>query len=82
LGQRNDIAVRTGASSEIRGATAVAGIFSGRAQAAQPALVIGVAGIVWAPGDRPRVVFDFTFAGDKIVAITMLADAGGSGSST
>jgi RNA polymerase sigma factor (sigma-70 family) len=67
--------VRTGAPSELRGATAVAGMFSGRAQAAQPALVNGAAGIVWAPGGRPRVVFDFTFEGDRIVKIDMLADA-------
>jgi RNA polymerase sigma-70 factor (ECF subfamily) len=72
----DEAAVRTGASSEIRGATAVAGMFSGRAQAAQPAQVNGVAGIVWAPGGRPRVVFDFSFAGDKIVAINMRADPG------
>jgi len=29
---------------------------------------------VWAPGGRPRVVFTFTIAGGKIVAIDILAD--------
>src|SRR5213593_1837753 len=53
-------AVRAGASSEVRGAAAVAKTFSGRARAAQPALVNGAAGAVWAPGGRPRVVFGFT----------------------
>ena len=35
-------AVRTGAAAEVRGAAAVAGTFSGRAQTARPALVDGV----------------------------------------
>ncbi len=67
-------AVRTGASSEVRGAAAVANTFSGRARAARPALVNGAAGLVWAPGGRPRVVFDFTIKGGKIVEIDMVAD--------
>ena len=48
--------------------------FSGRARAAQPALVNGVAGAVWAPGGEPRVVFGFTITHGKIVAIDLLAD--------
>src|SRR2546430_4196538 len=50
-------AVRMGASREVRGAAAVAKTFSGRARAAQPALVDGAVGLVWAPGGRLRVVF-------------------------
>src|SRR5439155_502503 len=46
----------------------------GRAQAAQLALVNGTAGLVWAAGGRPRVVFAFTIARGKIVAIDLLAD--------
>ena len=49
--------------------------FSGRAQAAQPALIDGAAGLVWAPGGKARVVFAMTIRNDKIVAIEMLADA-------
>ena len=67
-------AVHAGATAEVRGATAVAGTFSGRARTAQPALVGGAAGAVWAPGGRPRVVFGFTIRGGKIVEIDMLAD--------
>ena len=67
-------AVRTGASPEVRGAAAVATTFSGRARAAQPALVDGVAGLVWASGGRPRVVFDFTIVDGRIVEIHLLAD--------
>src|SRR5215211_7595375 len=67
-------AVRAGADEEVRGAAAVAGSFSGRAVRARPALVDGAAGAVWAPGGRPRVVFGFTIADGRIVAIDLLAD--------
>ena len=66
--------VLSGAAAEVRGAAAVAGTFSGRARAAQPALVNGAVGLVWAPGGQPRVVFDFTIARGKVVKIDMLAD--------
>jgi RNA polymerase sigma-70 factor, ECF subfamily len=67
-------AVQIGASREVRGATAVAGTFSGRAWFAQPALVDGSPGLVWAQGGRPRVVFAFTITRGKIVAIELVAD--------
>jgi RNA polymerase sigma factor (sigma-70 family) len=66
-------AVRMGAPAEIRGAVAVAGTFSGRAQAAQPALIDGVVGVVWAVKGRPKVVWDLTMSHGKIVHIDMLA---------
>jgi RNA polymerase sigma factor (sigma-70 family) len=68
------VAVQAGASSEVRGAAAVAATFSGRARAARPALVDGAAGAVWAPGGQPRVVIGFTVTGGKIVEIDLLAD--------
>jgi RNA polymerase sigma-70 factor (ECF subfamily) len=58
----------------VRGARAVAETFAGRARVAQPALVDGAPGAVWAPGGQPRVVFAFTITGGKIVAIEILAD--------
>ncbi len=67
-------AVHSGASREVRGAPAVARQFSGRAREAQPALVNGAVGLVWAPGGRPRVVFGFTITRGKIIAIDMVAD--------
>jgi RNA polymerase sigma-70 factor (ECF subfamily) len=67
-------AVAVGAPAQVRGAPAVAGQFSGRARLAQPALVDGAVGAVWAPGGRPRVVFGFTITRGKIVQIDMLAD--------
>ncbi len=67
-------AVQAGAEEEVRGAAAVAELFSGRARAAQPALVDGTAGLVWAPGGKPRVVFGFTIANGKITEIELVAD--------
>ncbi|MGH2774104.1 MAG: hypothetical protein ACRDJT_01550 [Actinomycetota bacterium] len=64
-----------GASKEVRGAAAVAATFSGRARAAQLALVDGAAGLVWARQGRPQVVFDFTITSGRIVQISMVADS-------
>jgi len=51
----------------------VAGTFSGRAQAARPALIDGVVGVVWAVMGRPKVAWDLTISRGKIVHIDMLA---------
>lgn len=67
-------AVRMGSRREVRGAAAVAQVFSGRAAAARPALVDGIVAVTWAPGGRPRVVWDITVAGDAITRIDMIAD--------
>ena len=76
-----DVVVRTdgagvlsGGPAETQGAPAVARYFLGRAQAAQPALINGAVGLVWAPNEQPRVVFDFTITGGKVIAINMAAD--------
>ena len=67
-------AVEAGALAEVRGAEAVARTFSGRARAAQPALVNGAAGLVWAPRGEPRIAFGFRFTGGRIIAIDLVAD--------
>jgi len=67
-------AVDAGASREVRGAPAVAATFSRRARFAQPALVDGAVGAVWAPGGQPKVVFGFTITSGKIVGIDLVAD--------
>lgn len=68
--------VRSGwLASELHGATAVADQFNGRAQAAQPALIDGEPGAVWATGGTPRVVFGFTIRNGKVVEIELAADA-------
>jgi len=71
----DDAAVAVGADREVRGADAVAQTFVGRAQAAKPALVDGSPALVWSQGGRPRMVFQFTVADDKVVGIEMVADA-------
>ncbi len=68
------VVVQAGASSEVRGAAAVAKTFSGRARAAQPAIVNGAAGLVWAPCGRPRFVFRITMTRGKIIKIDLVAD--------
>jgi RNA polymerase sigma factor (sigma-70 family) len=67
-------AIEMGASDEVHGAEAVAGNFSGRAKAAQLALLDGLPGLVWANRGQPQVVFAFTIEDDKIAAIEMVAD--------
>jgi RNA polymerase sigma-70 factor, ECF subfamily len=66
-------AVGMGSPEEVRGAAAVAGTFSGRALAAQTALIDGAVGVVWAIGERPKVAWDFTISDGKVVHIDMLA---------
>jgi RNA polymerase sigma-70 factor (ECF subfamily) len=68
------VAVQAGALTEVRGAASVAGIVSGRARDARPALVNGTAGLAWAPGGEPRVVFAFSISGGHIVEIELIAD--------
>jgi RNA polymerase sigma-70 factor (ECF subfamily) len=70
----DSVAVVAGASSEVRGAGAVAATFSGRTRAAKLVLLDGFAGAVWAPVRRPRVVFGFAIQEGKIVEIELLAD--------
>jgi RNA polymerase sigma-70 factor (ECF subfamily) len=67
-------AVRSGAPKEALGAAAVAQTFSGRARLAELAVINGAAGAIWAPGRKPRVVFEFTITRGKIVEIELLAD--------
>jgi RNA polymerase sigma-70 factor (ECF subfamily) len=67
-------AVAAGAASEVRGAAAVAETFSGRARAAQAALIDGAVGLVWAPRGRPQFVFGLTITDGKITAIDLMAD--------
>ncbi|MGH8986145.1 MAG: hypothetical protein ACRDY6_20060 [Acidimicrobiia bacterium] len=62
-----------GSPEEVRGAAAVAGTFSGRALGAQPALIDGAVGVVWAVDGRLKVAWDFTIRRGKIVHIDMLA---------
>jgi len=67
-------AMRLGDVAELHGAEAVAANFSGKAQAARPALVDGALGVVVAPQGRLLLVLNLTFAGDRIAAIEVVAE--------
>jgi RNA polymerase sigma-70 factor (ECF subfamily) len=67
-------AVTMGSDAEIRGAGAVAESFAGRAKAARPMLIDGLAGLVWQLRGEIKVVFDFTVVNDRIVRLELLAD--------
>jgi RNA polymerase sigma factor (sigma-70 family) len=66
-------AVRMGGPDEVLGADAVAAVFSGRALEALPAVVDGVAAIVWAPEGHAKVVWEIDFADGVISRMDMLA---------
>jgi len=67
-------AVRAGASSETRGAAAIAEVFVKRPFDARPALVNGSPGLAWAPGGRPKAVFRFTVRRGRVVAIDLIGE--------
>jgi len=66
---RND-----GLQAGIVGADAVARTFSKRASAAQPVLIDGRPGAVWAHKGEVLVAFRFRIADDRIMAIDLVAD--------
>lgn len=69
-------AIAAGKPATISGAQEVAQMFCGRARGAQQALIDGQAGLVWAPGGKPRVVFALHVDGDVITRIDLIADPG------
>ena len=68
--------VRTALWAENSLAQAVAETFSGRARAPRVAIINGEYGAAWAPGGKPRLVFRFTFEGEAITAIDIIAEPG------
>ncbi len=66
-------AVELGAS-DLRGASAVAAFFKGRARGALLAEVGGAPGLVWAPGGHSKVAFIFQVGGGTVRAIDLVAD--------
>jgi len=59
---------------QIHGAEAVAKTFVGRARAARAATIDGDVGLVFAPGGKALVVFDFVIENGRIVEISLIAD--------
>ena len=67
-------AVKAGGPQEVRGASGVAKLFVGRAQAAKPVLVDGALGIAVMPNGRLFLLLLTTIVEGKIVAIEVIGD--------
>jgi RNA polymerase sigma-70 factor (ECF subfamily) len=61
-------------ASEVRGRRAVATALSGRAAAAEIALIEGTPGAVWAPAGRPRAIFAFRVIGHTVTEIEIVTE--------
>lgn len=70
----DDAAVAKGGAPLLVGAGAVAEAFMGRAQAAEPALLDGVLGVVVAPAGRLLVVLEVAIENGRIVELDAVAD--------
>jgi RNA polymerase sigma factor (sigma-70 family) len=70
----DDAAIKAGAPAELHGAAAVARQFTGKPRTAVPALVDGAAGATMGRGGKPLLVFDLTFAGNRIAHIDVIGD--------
>ena len=68
-------ATAMGADAEVRGSSAVARTFAGRAKAAQPALLDGSEGLVWVQRGAIKVAFLLTISDGRIAAIDLVADS-------
>ena len=68
------IAASVGGPGEVRGSASVARLFSGRAQAARPALINGSVGLVVPRQGRLFLVLNLTVKHGKIVEIEAVAD--------
>jgi RNA polymerase sigma-70 factor, ECF subfamily len=66
--------IRMGGPAEVHGASAVAGFFNGRAQAAVAGLIDGDVGILVPVKGRMLLVLALTFDGGKITAVDAVAD--------
>lgn len=71
----DDAAIRLGGRPEVRGATAVAEFFNGRAATARPALVDGRVEVAVVPGGRLLFVLRFDIADGQIAGIEAIAEA-------
>ncbi|MCR5859222.1 sigma-70 family RNA polymerase sigma factor [Mesorhizobium sp. J428] len=71
----DDAAIRLGGRPEVRGATAVAEFFNGRAATARPALVDGTVEVAVVPGGRLLFVLRLDIADGQIAGIEAIAEA-------
>lgn len=70
--EADDAAVQLGAPARLVGAQSVAGLFTGRAQGAQPVEIDGQWGMVWRTASGPRVVWDVIARDGRILHINMI----------
>ena len=70
----DDAAVKLGGSSELRGSALVARFFAGRAQAARPALIDGVVGLVVSKNGQMLFAISFTVVDGRIMGIDTVAE--------
>jgi RNA polymerase sigma factor (sigma-70 family) len=70
----DEAVMRLGSEAEIRGATAVAAAFKGRAQAARPALADGSPALAVILGGQLRILLRLSFKEDRIVGVEAIAD--------
>lgn len=70
----DEFARLTGRARLISGADNVAGFLNGGGSDIRRATIDGAAGAVWAPNGNPRAAFSFTFKGELIVEIEVIAD--------
>src|SRR5262245_16092421 len=73
--QADSAAMRGGPAREVRGAAAVAKLYSGRAHGAGSALIDGAVGIVVAPLGRLMMVIHVTVSSGRISKLDVVADA-------
>lgn len=74
LFRADEAAARLGGPSEIRGASAVAQFYQGRATAARPALIDGALGVMVAPAGKLLLVLRVTVTDGRISGIEAVAD--------
>lgn len=67
-------AMSLGGPAQVRGATAIASFFNGRAQAARPVLIDGVPGLAVWFGDEFRIALVFTVEEGRIRDVEAIAD--------
>lgn len=67
-------AARMGVPKSIHGGRGVATFFKGHSVEAEAVLLGGTPGGMWAPDGRPRVIILFTFVGERISVIDVVAD--------
>ena len=69
----DDAAAALGSVRDVRGASAVARMFSGRAQGARFALLDGLPGALWAQGEVRRVAFRFAVVDGLVAGVEVIA---------